>query len=78
MLFRSIGAARELGIEPKLIGTDSMTDAIHLINYSKVPTISIGPNDRTAHMADEFVEVGQLVNTTKVLALAVMRWCGCS
>ncbi len=74
----AIGAAKELGIEPKLIGTDSMTDAIHLINYSKVPTISIGPNDRTAHMADEFVEVGQLVNTTKVLALAVMRWCGCS
>jgi len=72
----AIEAARELDIEPKLVGCGSLTDAIHLVNYSKVPTISIGPDDRTCHAPDEFVEIGQLVNTTKVLALAVMRWCG--
>ena len=71
-------AAQELGIEPKLVGTDSLTDAIHLINYSKVPTISIGPDGATAHEADEFVDIGQLVQTTKILALSILRWCGYS
>ena len=74
----AIEAARELGVEPKLIGTDSMTDAVHLINYSKIPTISIGAGGDTAHKADEFVDIGQLVNATKVVALAILRWCGYS
>jgi acetylornithine deacetylase len=67
---------RDLGKEPRLIGFGSLTDAIHLINYSEIPTISIGPSSETAHMADEFVEIGELVETTKALALAIMRWCG--
>jgi len=71
-------AAQELGIEPKLVGIDSLTDAIHLINYSKVPTISIGPDGAMAHKADEFVDIGQLVQTTKILALSILRWCGYS
>jgi acetylornithine deacetylase len=71
-----LGVLSDLGKEPRLIGFGSLTDAIHLINYSKIPTISIGPSSETAHMADEFVEIGELVDTTKALALAIMRWCG--
>ena len=74
----ALEAANEVGIAPKLVGMGSLTDAIHLINYSKIPTISIGPSDKTAHAVDEFVDIGQLVDTTKALALAIMRWCGYS
>ncbi|MCD6599875.1 MAG: M20/M25/M40 family metallo-hydrolase, partial [Dehalococcoidia bacterium] len=71
-------AAKELGIEPKLVGIDSMTDAVHLINYSRIPTISIGAGGETAHRADEFVDITQLISATKIIALAILRWCGCS
>jgi acetylornithine deacetylase len=66
----------DLGIEPTLVGCGSLTDAVHLINYAKIPTVSIGPGTKTAHMTDEFVDIGELVSTTKALALAIMRWCG--
>jgi len=74
----ALGVAGELGIAPKLVGMGSLTDAIHLINYSKVPTISIGPNDKTCHSIDEFVDIGELINLTRILALSTMRWCGCA
>jgi acetylornithine deacetylase len=66
----------ELGITPTLGGFGTLTDAIHLINYSKIPTISFGPSIRTAHMADEFVTIAELVKTTQALALLILRWCG--
>jgi acetylornithine deacetylase len=69
-------ALGDLGFDPALRGYGTLTDAIHLINYSGIPTISIGPSIRSAHMADEYVEIGELVDTTKALALAIMRWCG--
>jgi acetylornithine deacetylase len=59
-----------------MIGYGSLTDAIHLINYAGIPTISIGPGSKTAHMADEYVEVDELVKTAKAVALVIMRWCG--
>jgi len=68
-------ALSDLGIEPGLTGFGTLTDAIHLINYAKIPTISIGPSIKTAHMANEFVDIEELVKTTKALALAIMRWC---
>jgi acetylornithine deacetylase len=71
-----VEALRDLGLEPALIGYGSLTDAIHLINFAGIPTISIGPSARTAHMADEYVEVEELADTAKAIALCVMRWCG--
>jgi acetylornithine deacetylase len=49
---------------------------VHLINYSKIPTVCVGPAARTAHAADECVTVDELVTTTKALALMILRWCG--
>jgi acetylornithine deacetylase len=66
----------DLGVGPKLRGFGSLTDAIHLINYAKVPTISFGPTIKTAHMANEYVEIDELVTTAQALALAIMRWSG--
>jgi acetylornithine deacetylase len=67
-------ALADLGIQPQLVGSGSLTDMVHLINHSKVPTISVGPSTRTAHMADENVTVDELVTTAKVLALMILRW----
>jgi acetylornithine deacetylase len=69
-------ALADLGIEPKLRGFGTLTDAIHLINYAKVPTISFGPSIKTAHMANEYVDIDELVTTAQGLALSIMRWCG--
>lgn len=69
-----IDVLKDLGLQPSYSGMGSLTDAIHLINYAKVPTISIGPSDRPAHMADEFVTINDLVNQTKAIALAILRW----
>jgi acetylornithine deacetylase len=69
-------ALRDLGIEPELRGFGSLTDAIHLINHMGIPTISIGPDIDTAHMANEYVDIDELMNTTKAIALCIMRWCG--
>jgi acetylornithine deacetylase len=69
-------ALQDLGREPKLIGYGTLTDAIHLINYAQIPTISIGPSGLTAHMANEYVEVDELVDTAKAIALVTLRWCG--
>jgi acetylornithine deacetylase len=70
------GALADIGIEPALMGFGSLTDCIHLINYSHVPTVNLGPDIETAHMADEFVTLEQLDQLTRALALAIMRWCG--
>ena len=72
-----LAVLEETGHTPRLRGFGSLTDSIHLINYLNIPTISIGPAIKTAHMADELVSVEELIATTKVLALAITRWCGC-
>jgi len=68
------GALSDLGIPPKMTGFGSLTDMVHLVNYSKVPATSIGPSPATAHRADENVTIDELVATAKALALTVLRW----
>lgn len=67
---------KALGKDPKFIGWGTLSDAIHLVNYSGIPTISIGPNSETAHKPNECISVDDLIETTKALALTIMRWCG--
>ncbi|MCZ6695657.1 MAG: ArgE/DapE family deacylase [Acidobacteria bacterium] len=74
----SLESARDAGSEAKFIGWGSLSDAIHLINYSKIPTISFGPSSSTIHETDERVDLGEIVATAKMLALSLMRWCGCA
>jgi len=69
-------ALTDIGITPQLKGFGSLTDAIHLINLSNIPTISIGPDMETIHSVDEHIEISQLVELAKAIALIVMRWCG--
>ncbi len=75
----AIESANELGIKPEIEGIGTLTDAIHLINYSNIPTISIGPETiENAHAPNEYMEIEQLINSTKILALIILRWCGYS
>jgi acetylornithine deacetylase len=67
-------ALTDLGIPPQLIGCGSLTDMVHLVNYSKVPTISIGPSVSSIHKADEHATVDELVACAKALALTILRW----
>ena len=67
-------ALTDLGIQPQLIGCGSLTDMVHLVNYARVPTISIGPSVATIHRADEHATVDELVATAKALALTILRW----
>jgi acetylornithine deacetylase len=69
-------ALADLDISPKLRGCGSLTDMVHLVNYSKVPTVSIGPSTRTIHGPDEHVTIDDLVAVTKALALVILRWSG--
>ncbi|MFQ6078592.1 MAG: ArgE/DapE family deacylase [Thermodesulfobacteriota bacterium] len=71
----TLNVLQDLGFESDVIGWGTLSDAIHLVNYSGIPTISVGPDDKTIHGANEFCEVDQLVATTKVLALSILRWC---
>lgn len=64
------------GIEPQLMGFGSLTDCVHLINHSQIPTINLGADIESAHLADEFVTVEQLIDLTKTIALSIMRWSG--
>ena len=73
-----VEAVKELGMEPKLVGWGTLSDAIHLVNYSKIPTISIGLNNSRIHGNNEYADIDELMALTKVLALAIIRWCGCA
>ena len=69
-------ASQDIGHDPKIIGMGSLTDAIHLINYAKTPTVTIGPGGGGYHEPDEFVRIDSLMSTAKIVALCLMRWCG--
>ncbi len=46
-------------------------------NHAKIPAVLYGPGDiAQAHAVNEFVELEQVVEATKVIALIVYRWCG--
>jgi acetylornithine deacetylase len=43
---------------------------------AKTPTVNFGPGDPSqAHQPNEHVSINDLVTCTKVIALAVARWC---
>jgi len=51
-------------------------DARHLGNQAGIPTIVYGPGDcAVAHSADEYVGLEDFINSIKVIAISVYRWC---
>lgn len=58
-------------------GHDGSGDSRFLIKYGNTPTAIFGPGTITQMHADnEWVKVDDVISTTKVLASAILNWCG--
>ena len=58
-------------------GHDGSGDSRFLIKYGNTPTAIFGPGTITQMHADnEWVKVDDVISTTKVLAAAILNWCG--
>lgn len=53
-------------------------DARLLTHNARTPTLIFGPGDiAQAHTVDEYIEIDRVIDVTKILALFLLRWCGC-
>jgi acetylornithine deacetylase/succinyl-diaminopimelate desuccinylase family protein len=71
-------AAQIMGHEPTVSGTISTGDLTSILEKG-IPGIGFGPGDLdrgNAHKENEFIEVSQLVDATKVYALTMLEACG--
>jgi succinyl-diaminopimelate desuccinylase len=67
----------ETGLEPPDTGFTGITDARFYINDRSIPTVILGPGSLTvAHMANESVEVGELVAAARVYARVFVGFLG--
>jgi succinyl-diaminopimelate desuccinylase len=66
------------GKKPKIAGLPGATDARFLINKAQIPTIvDFGPGRLDqCHVADEHIEIDQVVTATKIYALIALQICG--
>ncbi|MCC6905205.1 MAG: M20 family metallopeptidase [Anaerolineae bacterium] len=61
---------RVMGTEPTIGSKGACTDASHLANIGKIPTVLFGPgNERMSHKADECVSIDALVQATEIYSL---------
>src|SRR5581483_11605539 len=71
-------AFREVvGGEPRVTCTSGTTDGNYVFARGQnIITFGPGPTDAGVHGPNEYVEIGKLVQATKVLALMALDWCG--
>ncbi|MCK5588256.1 MAG: M20/M25/M40 family metallo-hydrolase, partial [Candidatus Lokiarchaeota archaeon] len=63
--------------KPELAGTPWGADMGILTHHGDIPGVIFGPGDmRVIHFPNEFIEIDKLIATTKVIALAILDWCG--
>ncbi|MFX1521485.1 MAG: peptidase [Promethearchaeota archaeon] len=63
--------------EPELAGTPWGADGGLLVHHGDTPVVIFGPGDmRVIHFPNEFIEIDKLIAATKVIALAILDWCG--
>jgi acetylornithine deacetylase len=69
-------AHRDVAGEPRWAGFEAVSDLAWLAEAG-VPGLLYGPGDAAqAHTTAEYLELADLLTATKVVALAVARWCG--
>jgi acetylornithine deacetylase len=62
---------------PRLIGVPYWTDASLFVNKVSIPTCLFGPGDiNLAHSTDEYIKIGDVVDSAKIYALAAQNFCG--
>ncbi len=65
------------GTEPRITGRQGAADTRYLIKHGDTPTVIFGPGlTEQMHATDEWVNIGDLIAVTKVLALTMVDWCG--
>ena len=65
------------GKQPQITGRQGAADTRYLIRYGSTPTVIFGPGStEQMHAANEWVDTGDLITATKILALTIMEWCG--
>jgi acetylornithine deacetylase len=63
-------------VMPKLKGGGG-SDLRCLVKYANTPTVIFGGGcGGNAHGVDEYLEIESLINSTKILALTILSWCG--
>jgi acetylornithine deacetylase len=68
---------RIMGREPEITGRQGAADIRYLIKYGQTPTVIFGPGmTEQMHANGEWVDVNDVINATKILALTVLDWCG--
>jgi acetylornithine deacetylase len=65
-----------LGFKPKAVGAHMPADQSFFINQANIPGVVFGPGSLAqAHIIDEYLEIKELINFTKSLALIIYNWC---
>ncbi len=70
-----LAARKRLGHTPELGGYIAVSDAAHYAGAG-FDCVIFGPSGDGYHATDEHVEVESLIDCTKVIAAAVLEWCG--
>jgi len=66
-----------MGRPPAVVGFPAGCDLPHLIKYGGIPSVVFGPGNCTVgHSSNEHVPVDDVLSAVKILAVAVLRWCG--
>jgi acetylornithine deacetylase len=66
-----------IGKKPKISCRHAACDAGILQRHGNTPSVVFGPGlTAQMHKIDEFVQVEDYINATKVIALTILRWCG--
>ena len=70
-------AGRALGEAPLVQGFSAITDARHLVNLGRIPTINFGPGEiHRCHSAEETLPVADFHRATAWVALFIAGYCG--
>jgi acetylornithine deacetylase len=63
--------------EPQVCGFEAACDAMMFNKFSDTPALVFGPGQLgSAHRPDEFMDIEQLIASVKILALAIVDFCG--
>jgi acetylornithine deacetylase len=65
-----------MGKDPLISGREGAADIRFMNGYGKTPTVIFGPGmTEQMHANNEWVDMDDLIQATKILALTVLEWC---
>jgi acetylornithine deacetylase len=68
--------AQVIGRAPEVRGAPFACDGYVFNLYSPTPCVILGPRGGNPHAPDEWVQIQDLVDLTKIFALTAVEWCG--